>query len=105
MTTYDYATTLAFPKRHFELPALAFRLRYAVAAMIAVIALLLLSATTMGASPQQRIVVQPGDTLWSIAQSADPGGDVRSDIDRIISLNQLQSASVYPGERLLLPQF
>ena len=32
-------------------------------------------------------VVQPGDTLWSIARELDPTGDVRADVDRLADLN------------------
>ena len=106
MTTSDYAATLAFPRRHATPPRVfPFRIHHVVAGALALMAVLFLSTTTMSASQPRQITVHSGDTLWSIAQSADPGGDIRSDIDRIITLNRLQSASVYPGEKLVLPQF
>ncbi|WP_324273788.1 LysM peptidoglycan-binding domain-containing protein [Blastococcus brunescens] len=48
-------------------------------------------------------MVQPGDTLWSIASSLEVDGDVRSVIDRIQELNGLRSADLVPGQELLLP--
>jgi nucleoid-associated protein YgaU len=46
-------------------------------------------------------VVQPGDTLWSIAEAVDPKGDVRPLVDRMAA--ELGSTSLYPGERVAVP--
>jgi nucleoid-associated protein YgaU len=46
-------------------------------------------------------VVQPGDTLWSIARSLDPKGDVRRTVDQLVELNG--GAAVQTGQRLRLP--
>jgi len=43
-------------------------------------------------------VVQPGDTLWSIAARVAPGRDVRAEVDRLAALNG--SSSVQAGQRL-----
>jgi Tfp pilus assembly protein FimV len=45
-------------------------------------------------------VVQPGDTIWSIAHDLDPTGDTRAAVDRIVALNG--SAALEPGQRLRL---
>jgi hypothetical protein len=45
--------------------------------------------------------VQPGDTLWSIAEQVDPAGDPRPLVARLAS--QLGSDTVVPGEHLVLP--
>jgi nucleoid-associated protein YgaU len=45
-------------------------------------------------------VVQPGDTLWSIARKVDPGADVRVTVDRLVELNG--GAALQPGQRLRL---
>ena len=47
------------------------------------------------------VVVQPGDTLWSIAAAAAPGVDVRITVDRIVALNG--SAPIVVGQELELP--
>jgi nucleoid-associated protein YgaU len=52
---------------------------------------------------ESSVVVQPGDTLWSIAASLDGGGDVRALIDEIQELNGLRDAGIRPGQTLLLP--
>ncbi|HEY5336188.1 MAG TPA: LysM peptidoglycan-binding domain-containing protein, partial [Mycobacteriales bacterium] len=48
-------------------------------------------------------VVQPGDTLWSIAARVAPGRDTRVVISQIRAVNHLSSASVQVGQRLVLP--
>ena len=55
-----------------------------------------------GAGPEQSYVVQPYDTLWSIA-AAHYGGDPRDGIYRIERANRLRGALIRPGERLVLP--
>jgi Tfp pilus assembly protein FimV len=49
---------------------------------------------------EQVYVVQPGDTLWSIASSLTDG-DIRSFVDELIALNG--AASVDVGQQLVLP--
>lgn len=46
-------------------------------------------------------VVQPGDTLWSIARELAPGADVRLTVDRLVTLNG--GAPLQVGQRLVLP--
>lgn len=45
-------------------------------------------------------VVQPGDTVWSIARRLQPDGDVRGLVDRIVARNG--GATVTAGQRLVL---
>jgi Tfp pilus assembly protein FimV len=47
------------------------------------------------------VLVQPGDTLWSIARGLQPTGDVRPLIDRIAELNG--GHSLIAGQTLMLP--
>ena len=47
------------------------------------------------------VVVQPGDTLWSIAAAVAPGTDVRITVDRIAALNG--NAPIVVGQQLDLP--
>lgn len=51
----------------------------------------------------QRVQVQPGQTLWSIAAERYPGDDVRTRVDQIIAANHLQGGQVDAGEMLVLP--
>lgn len=60
------------------------------------------SAQTDGAATAV-VVVQPGESLWSIAQSIDPGSDPRDLVLRIRELNELGAAHVFPGQSLIVP--
>ncbi len=46
-------------------------------------------------------IVQPGDSLWSIAQRVDPSGDPRPLVARLAAATGAES--VVPGEHLTLP--
>ena len=46
-------------------------------------------------------VVQPGDTLWHIARTLRPRGDVRPLVGQLA--RSLHGMSLRPGERILLP--
>jgi nucleoid-associated protein YgaU len=49
------------------------------------------------------VVVEPGDTVWSIAAAAAGDEDVRSVVDRIQRLNHLDGTVLRPGQVLELP--
>lgn len=50
------------------------------------------------------VVVQPGQTLWSLASAALPGMDPREAVSRVADLNGLgPSSQIVPGQPLLLP--
>jgi LysM repeat protein len=51
------------------------------------------------------VVVQPGETMWSVAVRVAPQVDPRLVVADIQSLNHLSSAGVEPGEQLLVPTF
>jgi LysM repeat protein len=51
----------------------------------------------------QSVVVQPGDTLWSIATDIAGTADVRQVVDRIQERNGLQGTVLIPGQVLELP--
>jgi hypothetical protein len=55
------------------------------------------------AGPAATVVVQPGDTLWSIAARYAPGPDPFTTIERIRQLNGLDGYTVHAGQRLMLP--
>lgn len=46
-------------------------------------------------------IVEPGDTMWSIARSLQPSGDVRSLVDELVSANG--GASLQIGDQIVLP--
>jgi nucleoid-associated protein YgaU len=49
------------------------------------------------------VVVQSGDTLWSIAAQAAPGEDTRAVVDAIMAVNDLSGVGLVPGQVLQLP--
>ncbi len=51
-----------------------------------------------------RVVVRPGQSLWSVAESADPNQDTRLVIQQILELNSLTGGTVYAGEQLWVPR-
>lgn len=51
-----------------------------------------------------RVFVQPGDTLWSIAQRTRPGADPQTVMQDILQANHLGTASVTVGQRLWVPR-
>ena len=50
------------------------------------------------------MTVLSGDTLWSIATMISPHEDPRDVVANIISLNQLETASLMPGQEIALPR-
>ena len=55
-----------------------------------------------GAGPKRVYVVRPGDTLWSVAQRTY-SGDPRQGIWELEQRNHLASATIVPGEKLVVP--
>ena len=49
------------------------------------------------------VTVAPGDTVWSLANRLAAGGDVRSLVSQIISVNSLASVDVQAGQKLRIP--
>src|SRR5579859_4130694 len=66
---------------------------------------LALALVVHGGSPAvyTEVVVQPGDTLWSIASERYPRDDVRVRVDDIERANGLPSPFLRVGETLRLP--
>jgi hypothetical protein len=53
--------------------------------------------------PFRSAVVQPGDTLWSVAGREIPARDRFRVIDEIRRLNGIRDYTIHPGQRLILP--
>jgi nucleoid-associated protein YgaU len=53
--------------------------------------------------PETKVVVQPGDTLWSIAAAHYPSDDVRVRVDDIERVNGLRGPVIEVGQTLRLP--
>jgi LysM domain len=67
------------------------------------------AASKAGAAPagrhgMLRVVVRPGQTLWTIAAKADPSADPRLVIQQIVDDNALSGTSVDAGQVLWVPR-
>lgn len=49
------------------------------------------------------VTVAPGETVWSLANRLVSGGDVRSLVSEIISVNSLASVDLSAGQKLRIP--
>ena len=59
---------------------------------------------TPAAHSMLRVVVRPGDTLWSIAAKADPSADPRIVIQQIVDDNALRGTAITAGQVLWVPR-
>jgi len=50
-----------------------------------------------------RVTVLPGQTLWTIAQRAEPSADPRTVIPEIMQINAISSTNLQPGQQLWVP--
>ena len=69
---------------------------------VALVAWAALANSSGGAGPERVYVVKPSDTLWSIA-ARHYAGDPREAVWRLERRNQLGTATLLPGQRLVLP--
>ncbi|HYF46089.1 MAG TPA: LysM domain-containing protein [Acidimicrobiales bacterium] len=53
------------------------------------------------AAGHETVLVQPGDTLWTIARDLRPSGDLRPVVDQLAALNG--GASLEAGQTIVLP--
>ena len=78
--------------------------RLATTVTVAVVFVLAGWSLLAGTGPSvQDVVVQPGDTLVSIATAAQPGADVDAVVLEILELNVLGGAEPLPGQILQVP--
>jgi hypothetical protein len=80
-----------------------------VLAIVLVVAVFLLVAPGLARgdgpnrpAPRVTYVVEPGDTLWSIARRVAPGQDPRPVVDRLIEANDLHGG-LQAGQELSIP--
>jgi LysM repeat protein len=62
----------------------------------------LAARSSNGAGPKRTYIVRPGDTLWSVAAHTY-AGDPREGVWKLEQRNHLASATIVPGEKLVLP--
>jgi hypothetical protein len=91
--------------------------RIVIAAAVAILVTLLSLLVTGGAwatshsAPSRgadrnlaQVVVLPGQSLWSVAQNADPNADPRQVMQQIVELNGLAGDVVQAGQQLWVPR-
>ena len=87
--------------------------RAAVFFLLSVVTLLLVMIAVGGTSADASdssggpatasVVVQPGDSLWTIAKSLQPNGDPRSMMQSLTELNSLKGGELVAGQQLIVP--
>jgi LysM repeat protein len=70
--------------------------------VLAALAVGFVAHSSQGAGPERSYVVQPTDTLWSIA-ARTYAGDAREGVWKLQERNGLHSATLRPGQVLTLP--
>ena len=79
----------------------------ALCALVAVVAVALgrvpasASAGHPGSSVQATHLVEPGETLWSIAEAVHPGSNLAAYVDRLVRANG--SSTIRVGQQIVLP--
>jgi hypothetical protein len=58
---------------------------------------------TPGTGTFEYVSVQPGQSLWQLAEQVAPQADPREVVADILRLNNLASADVQPGQELAIP--
>jgi LysM domain len=51
-----------------------------------------------------RVLVRPGQSLWSVAESMDPDQDTRAVVQQIVDINALSGDVVFAGQQLWVPR-
>ena len=69
--------------------------------VLAALAVGLAARSSHGAGPERTYVVKPTDTLWSIAAKTYPG-DTREGVWKLEQRNHLRSATLVPGQHLVV---
>ena len=63
------------------------------------------STASISAAPvvAEQIIVQPGESYWSIARAIAPGRSTQDVIDQIHELNPFEGATLQAGTKILVP--
>ena len=83
------------------------RITRSIGLLLAILALVLVfglrsAPDSQGGQQPTAYVVQPGDSLWTIAARTS-SGDTRDAVGRIQELNHLGGAAIQAGQTLMLP--
>ncbi|MCJ1713657.1 LysM peptidoglycan-binding domain-containing protein [Microbacterium sp. M1A1_1b] len=61
------------------------------------------AGNTAGHSDFQTVTIQPGETLWQLAEQTAPNADPRDFVQDVISLNALDGSGLQAGEQIAIP--
>ncbi|MCU1597451.1 MAG: hypothetical protein JWQ47_1190 [Glaciihabitans sp.] len=61
------------------------------------------ATATTSSTPLQTITMPAGESLWQVATEIAPKADPRDFIADVVSVNQLSSTNVQPGQTLEIP--
>lgn len=61
------------------------------------------AGSTASSASFEYVTVASGESLWDLAVWISPESDPREVVSALVSLNQLQSSDVQPGQRLAVP--
>jgi hypothetical protein len=98
--------TTCVPPRPEPKPRLALMFVIGLVVFLSVVGIGLLANSMAGAAVPERTVVvrvQPGETLWQVAERAAPGYDTEAVVERIRELNALTGSAVLTGQALEVP--
>ena len=56
-----------------------------------------------GSREFQTVTIQPGETLWQLAEETAPNADPRDFVQDVVNLNALDGAALQAGERIAIP--
>jgi LysM repeat protein len=76
--------------------------KFLILVCVAALAVGLVARGSNGAGPKRTYTVRPGDTLWSVAELTY-SGDPRQGVWELQQRNHLASATIVPGEKLVVP--
>ena len=76
--------------------------RVLIVAAAAVVLWAVLARSSAATGPEERYVVRPADTLWSIA-AGHYAGDPREGVWELQRRNRLRGTTIRPGQVLVLP--
>ena len=62
------------------------------------------AASSAGVQHARTVTVQPGESLWALAERIAPHADPRLVVARIAQINHLPGADVFAGQQLVVPQ-
>lgn len=62
-----------------------------------------MATATVEAGSTEYVTVLSGQSLWQLAQEVAPGEDTREVVAQLLRANSLDSAEVFPGQQLAVP--